>query len=204
MDKFKTENVHERQLIEGVRAGENIAVSELVNLHGGWMLAVAQRLLRDRALAEDCVQESFIRATQNIDSFEGRSTLKSWLHRIVINSALMKLRSKNRRNESSLDEFLPVFDANDCRIERPWHDIETPEKILLRANMKNIITENINALPDDYRVVILLRDIEEMSTREVAEALECSEGAVKVRLHRARAALKSLLEPILRGEDENG
>ena len=131
------------------------------------------------------------------DDVLGRGT---WLHRIVVNSALMKLRTQRRLNEGSIDELMPAFDGNGCRIEAPWQEIETPERILERAQSSDMVLRAIERLPDDYRIVLMLRDIEELSTRETAELLDCSENAVKVRLHRARAALKGLLEPLLRGE----
>ncbi len=187
-------------LLEQLRSGHSQAAEQLVRRHGGWMLAVAYRILKDKSAAEDCVQESFLNAFQKINSFEARSTLKSWLHRIVVNSALMKLRSLRRANEQSIDALLPEFDGNGCRIEAPWRKIERPDEIIQRSEMCELVLSKINELPEDYRIVLLLRDIEELSTREAAEILDCKEGTVKVRLHRARAALKKLLEPMLRGE----
>ena len=95
---------------------------------------------------------------------------------------------------------MPEFDTSACRIEAPWQHLSTPEEILDREKRKDLVIDMINKLPPDYRVVLQLRDIEEMTTAEVANALNLTDGNVKVRLHRARSALKSLLEPVLRGD----
>ncbi|MFY0610348.1 MAG: sigma-70 family RNA polymerase sigma factor [Hyphomicrobiaceae bacterium] len=183
-----------------LRAADRQAAETLVRVHSRWMLALAFRLTGDSSLAQDCVQESFLNAFRKIDTFESRSTLKTWLHRIVVNATLMKLRSRRRANEQSIDDLLPEFDSNDCRLEAPWKIIEQPDALLERSETATIVRAMINQLPENYRLVLLLRDIEEMSTQEVAEALETTQTAVKLRLHRARAALKKLLEPIMRGE----
>lgn len=173
----------------------------LVRSHIGWMLALAERLLNDRALAEDVVQEAFIRAFRGLADFEGRSSLKSWLHRITVNAALSKLRQLKRLAEQPIDELLPEFDRHDCRIESPWSRVASVEEIMDSEDARRTVCEALAQLPDAYRVILQLRDIEGYDTGEAATLLEISEGNVKVRLHRARAALKKLLEPILRGED---
>lgn len=173
---------------------------ELVRANIGWMLALAERLLRDRTLAEDVVQESFVRAFNGLAGFEGRSSIESWLHRITVNSALSKLRQLKRLAEQSIDEHLPEFDRLDCRVETPWARLASVEEIIESDDKRRHVYESIGQLPDAYRVVLQLRDIEEYDTREVATLLGISESNVKVRLHRARAALKKLLEPILRAE----
>ncbi len=173
---------------------------KLVRTNIGWMLALAERLLRDRALAEDVVQESFVRAFDGLAGFEGRSSIESWLHRITVNSALSKLRQLKRLAEQSIDEHLPEFDRVDCRVETPWTRLASVEEIIESDDKRRRVYETIGQLPDAYRVVLQLRDIEEYDTREVATLLGISESNVKVRLHRARAALKKLLEPILRAE----
>ena len=174
---------------------------ELVRDNIGWMLALAERLLRDRGLAEDVVQESFVRALKGLDGFEGRSSLESWLHRITVNSALSKLRQLKRLAEQSIDEHLPEFDRFDCRVEPPWSYLASVDEVMESDDLRRQVYETIGELPDSYRVVLQLRDIEEYDTSEVATLLNISESNVKVRLHRARAALKKLLEPILRAEE---
>ncbi len=190
----------DKDLIDRILGRDDHAAEVLVRRHAGWMLVLAERYLNDRALAEDCVQEAFSNAFGRLGSFEHKSSLKTWLHRIVVNQSLMKLRGRRARNEIGIDSLQPEFDANDCRIEEPWKRILTPEQILAKDRLRSVVLKKIDELPESYRNVLYLRDIEEMTTSEVAEALDLSEANVKVRLHRARAALKRLLEPLLRGE----
>jgi len=190
----------EDELLSALRAGDDRAAEALVRTHAPWMLAVARRVTRDHGLAEDCVQDAFVNAFRKIGDFEGRSSVKSWLHRIVVNQALMKIRSRGRRREDPIDDMLPEFDDQACRIEAPWQHMATPDQVLERDDQRAHVLAAIDRLPDNYRIVLQLRDIEEWTTAEVAEALELSQDNVKVRLHRARSALKKLLEPVLRGE----
>ena len=173
---------------------------ELVRSNIGWMLALAERLLRDRGLAEDTVQDAFLRAFDGLAGFEGRASIESWLHRITVNTALTKLRQLKRLAEQSIDEHLPEFDRYDCRIEAPWTRLASVEQVMDHHDVRRQVQDAIDRLPDAYRIVLQLRDLEEFNTSEVAAMLEISETNAKVRLHRARAALKKLLEPILRAE----
>jgi len=184
-----------------VDSGIAIDSEELVRANIGWMLALAERLLRDRGLAEDVVQESFVKAYEGSAGFEGRSSLESWLHRITVNTALSKLRQLKRLAEQPIDENLPEFDRFDCRIELPWSRLASVEEVMESDDTRRRVCETIGELPDSYRVVLQLRDIEEYDTSEVATLLGISKSNVKVRLHRARAALKKLLEPVLRAEE---
>ena len=173
---------------------------QLVREHAGWMLVLARRLMNDPALAEDVVQEALINAVKGLQTFEDRSSLKTWLHRITVNTAISKLRKQKRLAEQFIEELLPEFDQYDCRIELPWTHLASMEEILASADAQKRVADGIRALPDSYGVVLQLRDIEGYDTAETASLLEISEANVKVRLHRARAALKKLLEPVLRGE----
>jgi len=170
-----------------------------VRQHSPWMLSVARRILRDNAAAEDSVQEAFLSAFTNIDKFEGRSALKTWLHRIVVNKCLMALRASKRKSEEQLDELMPQFDSNNCRIEDPWPQLLSADKICEQKQLRAVVLENIDRLPEKFRIILQLRDIEEFSTAEVAKELGLSQANVKVRLHRGRSALKKMLEPVLRG-----
>lgn len=180
-------------------AGSELDFEHIVRDNIAWMLAVAQRILNDRPMAEDAVQLAFTKIHRSLDGFEGRSSLKTWMHRFVVNEALMLLRKQKRKNEQPIDPLLPIFDDNGCRVDDPFIVSETSEDQLQSRQVRDLLNEKIDALPDQYRIVLVLRDIEEMSTSEVADALELSEANVKVRLHRARAALKKLLEPMMRG-----
>lgn len=193
-------SVDDATLVAALKAGEPSAAEILVRTHAGAMIAAAQRILGERSLAEDCAQEALIKALAKIGDFEERSSLKTWLHRITVNQALMKLRAKRGVTDVPIDEWLPSFDDNACRIEGSWSGLATPDEIFDRKDRRDLVHRMIDRLPENYRVVLKLRDIEEMTTSEVAEGLGISEANVKVRLHRGRSALKKLLEPVLKGE----
>jgi len=178
----------------------DLDTERLVRDNIGWMLALAVRILRDRQLAEDAVQEAFMHALRGLAGFEGRSSLKTWLHRITVNASLTTLRRLKRLAELPIDQYLPEFDRYACRIEPPWTFLAPAQDVLESEFLRAQLGEAIDKLPNAYRIVLQLRDIEGYDTGEVASVLDITEGNVKVRLHRARAALKKLLEPILRGE----
>jgi RNA polymerase sigma-70 factor (ECF subfamily) len=186
--------------LESTDTGGDVSAETLVRDNIGWMLALSERLLGDRSLAEDVVQEALILALRGLDKFKGDSTLKTWLHRITANTAISKLRKLNRLKEESIDEFLPEFDRQDCRIEQPWTSLVTTEEVIESDETTARVRAGIFSLPVSYRVVLMLRDIEGYDTSETAKLLDISVENVKVRVHRARAALKKILEPVLRGE----
>ena len=190
----------DRLLLERLRAGEDAAYEELVRSHGGRLLAVARRFLPVEEDARDAVQDAFLNAFRSIDRFEGQAQLSTWLHRIVVNASLMKLRTRRRKPEQPIDDLLPGF-LEDGHLESPvspWRAdaLEAAQRSELRA----LVLEKIQQLPEGYRNVLMLRDIEDLDTEEAAEAMGISPGAVKTRLHRARQALRELLEPHLREE----
>lgn len=164
------------------------------------MLATSRRLLGSEEDARETVQEAFVQAFRNIGGFEGRSSLGTWLYRIAVNTALMRMRAKRRRPEGSIDDLLPEFDLDGCRFEPLWQLSETAESMVQRDQVRVLVRQSIDALPTDYRVILVLRDIEDHDTATVAKILDISREAVKTRLHRARAALKKLLEPLYRGD----
>lgn len=186
----------------GIPSPEKEAEAEqIVRDNIGWMLSLSTRLLQDSTLAQDAVQDAFLSAFQSMQKFEGRSSLKTWLHRITVNASLTKLRQLKRLNEHAIEELLPEFDHNNCRIEPAWTYLANTAEVLERDDFTETVRAKLYELPEEYRIVFQLRDIEGYSTREVSELLEISESNAKVRLHRARAALKKLLEPILRGDE---
>ena len=166
------------------------------------MLAVARRLLRAEDDAADAVQEAFISAFRAIQSFEGGARLSTWLHRIVVNAALMKLRTRARRPEVSIDELLPKFHEDGQHVDEPaeWR---SPAQLaaLESQETRNLVREQIDRLPADYRTVLMLRDIEGLDTKETAELLGVTPNAAKIRLHRARLALRTLLDPHMRARE---
>lgn len=183
----------EAALLAALRAGDERAFELLVRTFGGRLLAVARRLVRDEEDARDVVQTAYLNAFRSLPDFAGGSQLATWLHRIVVNVALMKLRTRRRKPEESIDALLPAFLDDGHHVER-YRDWAAPADVLLeRRETRATVRHCIDRLPDQYRSVLVLRDIEELSTQEVAELLSMTPTAVKVRLHRARQALSTLL-----------
>lgn len=181
-------------LLSRLRAGEQAAFEELVRAETGRLLAVTRRILPTEDDARDAVQDAFLFAFRSLDRFQGHSRLSTWLHRIAVNAALMKLRTRRRKREEPLDPLLPTYLDDGHHAERfaQWDD---PADLIERAENKALVRRLINDLPDAYRTVLLLRDIEGLDTEETAKLLETTPNAVKVRLHRARQALRTLLAP---------
>ncbi len=186
-------------LLAALRAGEAVAFETLVRTHGGRMLSVAKRFLTNADDAQDAVQDAFLSAFKAIPAFDGRAQLSTWLHRIVVNAALMKLRTQRRHPEESMDDLLPTFldDGHQAAPSPRWKYV--PNEVE-RAETQQMIRQQISKLPESHRTVLLLRDIEELDTETVAQMLDMSVAAVKVRLHRARQALRTLLDPLFGGE----
>ena len=178
-------------LVARLQAGDPDAYETVVRIHGGRLLSVARRFLPNNEDAQDAVQEAFIKAFRAIGTFEERAQLHTWLHRILVNTALMKIRSRKRRPEESIDDLLPTFqaDGHQTTESRDWSDA-----IFERKETAAMVRQAIAQLPDHYRVVLTLRDIEERDTMETAAALGTTTTVVKVRLHRARQALRTLLD----------
>jgi len=189
----------DQTLLAELRAGSEAAFARLLREHGGRMLAVARRLVRDEEDARDAVQEAFVSAFRSLDRFEGGSRLATWLHRIVVNCCLMRLRSRQRRPEEPIEDLLPKFleDGHQTPPSLAWSD--PVEELLHRKEICALVRASIDRLPESYRTVLILRDIEELSTGDAASALGVTENALKIRLHRARQALRTLLDPHLRG-----
>jgi RNA polymerase sigma-70 factor (ECF subfamily) len=182
-------------LLARLRAGDEAAFGELVRREGGRMLAVARRILRSDEDAHDALQDAFLAAFRHLPEFAGEARLATWLHRIAINAALMRLRSRKRRREDALEPLLPQF-AEDGHFRAPQADWRPDgEAALGRKESASLVRACIDRLPESHRTVLLLRDIEGLDTAQTAAALGLGVDAVKMRLHRARQALRSLLEP---------
>lgn len=185
-------------LLARLRRGDEGAYRELLAVHGPRMLATARRLLRNDADAQDAVQEAFLAAFKALDGFAGNASLGTWLHRIVLNAALMKLRSQRRRPEEPVDPLLPRFLDGGHFAEPPRAWTQTAERVLERRETRELVRDAIDRLPETYRLVLLLRDIGELPAEETARFLEITPNNLKVRLHRARQALRTLLDPLMR------
>jgi RNA polymerase sigma-70 factor (ECF subfamily) len=159
------------------------------------LLAVARRVLRTDDEADDAVQDALLSAVRSSERFEERAQMGTWLHRIVLNAALMRLRARRRRPEVAMTDMLPRF-LDDGRHAAPVHGWHVPlEHTIERAETRARVRAAIARLPERYRDVIVLRDIRELDTEETAAVLGISAATVKTRLHRARQALRTLLAP---------
>ena len=157
-------------------------------------------MLRSDEDARDALQETFLAAFRALPRFEGQSKLSTWLHRIAVNAALMKLRSRRRRPEDSIDELLPRFESDGHFTPDSAPAGRLIDEQVSDARRRAAVRRCIDALPESHRLVIVLRDVEGLDTEETARQLGISADATKMRLHRARQALRTLLEREL-GED---
>jgi RNA polymerase sigma-70 factor, ECF subfamily len=171
-----------------IRNGDESACEALVREHGPRMLAVARRFLTCHEDCNDAVQDAFISAFRAIDTFGGTSSLGTWLHRVVVNACLMKLR--RRKSEQSIESMLPQFAADGHHLAPIEADALAKASA---AEERAWVRQCIDRLPEAYRAVLLLRDIEGHDTQETAEILNCTVANVKTRLHRARQALRTIM-----------
>lgn len=181
-------------LLARLRAGDDAAYEHVVRSYGPRLLAVARRMMNNEAEAQDALQDGLLSAFRSIHRFAGDALLSTWLHRIVVNACLMRLRTRRRRPESSFDAPLPAFSDDGHRINPgpAWHPPK--ESGIERDELRRAVRAAIDRLPENYRIVLVLRDIEGLNTEAAAEALGMTPNAVKTRLHRARQALRELLE----------
>jgi len=185
---------NEDDFIERLKARDERAFETLVRRYGARMLATARRFLGNEHDAHDIVQQAFISAFRSIAGFNADATLSTWLHRIVVNAALMQLRSRRRRPELPIEELLPRFDDAGRWVDESEQTGWVDEHPIHRRETRQMVRRCIDQLPEIHRSVLLLRDIEDLDTAEVAGMLAISSNAIKIRLHRARQALRSLIE----------
>ncbi len=189
----------ETTLIAQLRAGDEAAFEHVVRQYGGRLLAVARRIVGTEEDARDVVQDAFMNAFRSLDKFEGNAKLSTWLHRIAVNAALMRLRTRKRKPEQSMDSLQPGFNE-DGKFEERFQSWEEPvDKAMERAENRELVRKQIDALPESYRTVLVLRDIEGLDTEETAKVLGLTVNATKIRLHRARQALRTMLAPHFSG-----
>lgn len=190
----------EATLIAQLRAGDQAAFEHVVRTYGGRLLAVTRRIVGSEEDARDVVQDAFLNAFKSLDRFEGNAKLSTWLHRIAVNVALMKLRTRKRKPEQSIEGMLPAF-LDDGHHEERFKSWDEPvDKAMERAETRQLVRAKIDELPESYRTVLVLRDIEGLDTEETAKMLGLSVNAAKIRLHRARQALRTMLAPHFRSD----
>ena len=181
----------ESGILEGLRQGDNDAFEQVFRRYGARMVATAKRLLGNEEDARDAVQEAMLSAFKAVRRFQGESQIGTWLHRIVVNAALMRLRTRKRKPEASIEDLLPTYQSDGHRL-MVQNDL-FPDEALERAQLLTLLRECAAELPEGYRQVYMLRDVEELSSEEVALAMGLTPNAVKIRLHRARQALMTLV-----------
>ncbi|HWC97437.1 MAG TPA: sigma-70 family RNA polymerase sigma factor [Candidatus Sulfopaludibacter sp.] len=184
-------NVDESVLVGQAREGDTRAFGELVRRYENKIFRLAQHITQNREDAEDVLQETFMKAYEHLDQFKGDSKFYTWIVRIAVNQALMKLRRRKTDKSVSLDETIDTGEDTIVREIAAWE--ENPEQQFSREELGEVLDTAIESLEPLYRSVFVLRDIEEMSTEETAEALNLSVPAVKSRLLRARLQLREKL-----------
>jgi RNA polymerase sigma-70 factor (ECF subfamily) len=186
-------------VVDRLRARDPAAFESLVRTLSGRLLAVARRVSRTEADAEDAVQEAFLSAYRAIDTFDGRSSVSTWLHRIVVNAALARLRRERTHPTVSIDALVPAFKDGD-HMEHPSRWKSVTDDGDRRIEQREALLRALGELPEEFREVIVLRDMEERTSAQVAQALNISDALVRQRLHRARQALVRLLTPAMNSE----
>ena len=195
------EHNDELALVERARAGDPAAFSDLVQRYERKVYRLAKHITQNDEDAEDVLQESFMKAYTHLDSFQGDSKFYTWLVRIAVNEALMKLRKRKSDRTVSLDE--PQDTGEDLMVREiaVWED--DPEKKYSRDELADILSQAVDSLKPSFRTVFVLRDIEELSTEDTAEALGISIPAVKSRLLRARLQLREKLTRYFRRKGDD-
>jgi len=181
----------ESVLLAQSREGDTRAFAELVRRYEGKIFRLAQHITQNREDAEDVLRETFMKSYEHLDQFKGDSKFYTWIVRIAVNQALMKLRRRKTDKSVSLDEQIDTGEDTIVREIAAWD--EDPEQRFSREELGSILDRAIQSLEPPYRSVFVLRDIDELSTEETAEALGLSVPAVKSRLLRARLQLREKL-----------
>ncbi len=189
----------ETVLVEAARSGDIGAFESLVRRYDRNVFRIAQHITQNREDAEDVVQDAFLKAYQNLGQFQGQSKFYTWLVRIAVNEALMRLRRRRPERTVSIDEDVKTEEDSMPREIADWSP--NPEQMYTQAELKDILGKTIQGLPPSFRTVFVLRDVEGLSTEETASALELSVPAVKSRLLRARLQLRERLNKYFKRRD---
>ena len=189
LERARTEDWTDDEIVRRVLEGDVVLFELLMRRHNQRIFRAIRSILRDDAECEDAMQEAYVRAYEHLSQFQGRAQFSTWLTRIAVNESLKRLSARSRFepldfvNEDGENESMHAFPSN----------LPSPEADAARTEAAGFLEEAILALPLPYRTVIVLRDVEEMSTADTAEALSLTEANVKVRLHRAHELLRNEL-----------
>lgn len=189
-----TTSIEDGRLVERIKAGERVAFEDLVNKYNASVYSLALRLTNDREDARDATQDTFLKVYNNIDKFRGDSQLRTWIYRIAVNQVANQQRWWRRRwrdRTVSLD----MGESNELTLaDRLASPNQTPEQNALSTEQRRIIVQALGKLKFDFRVAVMLRDIEGLSYEEISDTLEVSIGTVKSRIARGREELRDLLK----------
>lgn len=198
MANLLVETTGERSLVERLRARDHGAVSELASRYSSRIRQLALRYMKNEEDAEEVVQDVLFKVYQKIEAFRGDSALSSWIYRITFNTAMSRLRSEKAAREA---ELVPVEPAGSDGVQTPdiadWSGLGDDE--VLRAELRQRLIKALAGLPDIYRVPVLLRDVQGLSTEEASAALHVKGQTLKSRLHRGRMILRSELSDFAEG-----
>ncbi len=189
---------NDQQLVQDLRRGAAGAVEALVDRYGALIHRVVRRLLNDPRDAEEATQDTLLSVVQHIDTYRGDAAFSSWLYRIAVNAASQRLRARRARPEVSLEPFLRVFDDAGRYVEPVADWSGQLEDRAVARETRAAIEQSLSRLPDEYRAVILLHDVEGLPNEEVAATLGLTVAAVKSRVHRARLFLRQELSHLFR------
>jgi len=189
-------------LVQAAREGDINAFEQLVKRYDRNVFRIAQHITQNREDAEDVVQDAFLKAFQNLGQFQGQSKFYTWLVRIAVNEALMRLRRRRPERMVSIDEDVKTEEDSIPREIADWSP--NPEQLYNQGELKEILQKTIQGLPESFRTVFILRDVEGLSTEETADALGLSVPAVKSRLLRARLQLRERLTKYFKRRNGDG
>lgn len=191
----------EGNLVAQAQAGDAQAFAELVRRYERKIYRLAKHITQNDEDAEDVLQDSFLKAYEHLSGFQGQSKFYTWIVRIAVNQALMKLRKRKTDKTVSMDETIDTGEDTVAREIAAWD--ENPEQRYSREEMNQILSSAVDSLAPPYRAVFVLRDMEELSTEETAEALDLSIPAVKSRLLRARLQLRDKLSRFFKHKEDD-
>jgi len=189
-----SQKVTDQILVERVQAGEKAAFDLLVKRYQHKVIGLIGRYVQDHSEALDVAQETFIKAYRALDNFRGESAFYTWLYRIATNTAKNYLVTRSRRPPGT---DVDIDDVLQAESETELRDIETPENSLYRDELFSVMASALEALPEELRVAITLRELEGMSYEEIAVVMDCPIGTVRSRIFRARDAIDKELKPLL-------
>jgi RNA polymerase sigma-70 factor, ECF subfamily len=184
LERARTEGWTDQQVIDRVKTGDTALYEVIMRRYNQRLYRITRAILHDDAETEDAIQDAYVLAYQHLDQFAGRAAFSTWLTRIAVHEALRRLRLRRRS---------PQLENSDCDEEGPMTAVEPspdPEQRASLEELRQVLEQAVLELPDAYRSVVMLRDVEELSTAETAAVLELTEQNVKVRLHRGHAMMR--------------